>query len=187
MVPIHKIVRIRLKNMQKRPLLLTKITPPPFLFQCKLVAKAITCTKVSIMSIHISPNKRISDIQNAFNAAYPHLKLQFFSKAHGENKGSFAKFMIHDRNTTLAMLNPELREGTVSIVPETKTWALEQTFETEFQLHVQVFRQSGSIWLETSVSDQLTLAEQETKGARSLLSFEDPTIAEEPSDYRDQE
>ena len=138
------------------------------------------------MNIQIHSSQHILDVQNAFSAIYPHLKLQFFSKAHGENKGSFSKFLIHDRNTLLAALNPALTEGSVSIAADTKTWALEHAFETEFQLHVQVFRQSGSIWLETSISDQLTLAEQEAKGLKSILAIENPNEEEEQEDYHEQ-
>lgn len=139
------------------------------------------------MTIHIRPNDHISDLQNAFTTAYPHLKLQFFSKSHGESKGSFAKFMIHDRNTQLRDLNPELRESSISIAPDTITWALEKNFEESFLLHVQVFRQSGSIWLETSVSDHLTLAEQEAKAAKSTIVTEAETTNEGQNDYHEQE
>jgi hypothetical protein len=139
------------------------------------------------MTIQISPNDHISDLQNAFTATYPHLKLQFFSKAHGESKGSFAKFLIHDRNTLLGDLNPVLRASSISIAPDTITWALEKNFEEAFNLHVQVFRQSGSIWLETSVSDHLTLAEQEAKGAKSTRDLEPNPIEEEQKDYGEQE
>jgi hypothetical protein len=141
---------------------------------------------MSIMNIQIHPSQHIFDVQNAFSAIYPHLKLQFFSKAHGENKGSFSKFLIHDRNTLLETLNPALTEGSVSIAADNTTWVLEHTFETEFQLYVQVFRQSGSLWLETSISDQLTLAEQEAKGAKSMLSVENPSEEEEKEDYHEQ-
>lgn len=137
------------------------------------------------MNIQIHPSQHIFDVQNAFSAIYPHLKLQFFSKAHEENKGSFSKFLIHDRNTLLGELNPALTEGSVSIAADNKTWALEHAFETEFQLYVQVFRQSGSLWLETSISDQLTLAEQEAKGAKSMPSVENPN-EEEKEDYHEQ-
>jgi hypothetical protein len=139
------------------------------------------------MTIHIRPNDPISDLQNSFTAAYPHLKLQFFSKSHGESKGSFAKFLIHDRSTLLSALNPELRESSISIAPDTITWALEKNFEEAFLLHVQVFRQSGSIWLETSVSDHLTLAEQEAKAAKSTIATEAETTNEEQNDYHEQE
>ncbi len=139
------------------------------------------------MTIHVNPNDPISDLQNAFTAVYPHLKLQFFSKAHGESKGSFAKFLIHDRSTLLSALNPELRTSSISIAPDTITWALEKNFEEAFLLHVQVFRQSGSIWLETSVSDHLTLAEQEAKGAKSTITAEAEPTNEEQNDYHEQE
>ena len=95
--------------------------------------------------------------------------------------------MIHDRNTRLGDLNPALRASSISIAPETITWALEKNFEEAFNLHVQVFRQSGSIWLETSVSDHLTLAEQEAKGAKSTLTTVGQDAAEEQNDYHEQE
>ena len=139
------------------------------------------------MTLSIRPSDHISDVQNAFAAAYPHLKLQFFSKAHGESKGSFAKFLIHDRNTLLGVLNPNLQAGEVNISSETVTWALEKFFEENFHLHVQVFRQSGSIWLETSVSDHLSLAEQEMKGAKSTQNPESTASEAEVKDYREQE
>jgi hypothetical protein len=37
---------------------------------------------------------------------------------------------------------------------------LEQFFEREFELHIQVFRKVGNTWQETTLSDQLTLGEQ---------------------------
>ena len=65
-----------------------------------------------------------------------------------------------------------------------RTWELEERFEKDFGLHVQVFRKSGNIWLETSVSDDLTLAQQNEKGKN------DDSIQQEfvdPMDYREQE
>lgn len=139
------------------------------------------------MTLAINPNDHISDVQNAFALVYPHLKLQFFSKAHGESKGSFAKFLIHNRNTLLSALNPALEVGEVNISPDTITWALEKKFAENFHLHVQVFRQSGVLWLETSISDHLTLAEQEIKGAASLQNLQATPGDQEPQDYREQE
>ena len=67
------------------------------------------------------------------------------------------------------------------------TSGVEKNFEEAFLLHVQVFRQSGSIWLETSVSDHLTLAEQEAKAAKSTIATEAETTNEEQNDYHEQE
>jgi hypothetical protein len=64
------------------------------------------------------------------------------------------------------------------------TWQLERLFEQEFGLHVQVFRKSGNIWLMTTVSDSLTLEEQNFKGLESLRHHAD---LGEISDYREQD
>ena len=41
---------------------------------------------------------------------------------------------------------------------------LEEIFETNFGLHVQIFRKSGKIWLETSTTDGWTLNQQNEEG-----------------------
>lgn len=139
------------------------------------------------MTIKIHPNDRILDIQKAFSAVYPHLKLQFFSKPHQENKGSFAKFLIHDPQTKVIELNPSIMAGSIGINPGTQTWSLEKNFEKLFKLHAQVFRKSGTIWLETSVSDYLSLGEQEKKGAEPELEAEAGQEWQEIYDYHEQD
>ena len=61
-------------------------------------------------------------------------------------------------------------------------WQVERLFEKEFGLHVQVFRQSGEVWLETSVSDDLTLEQQQARASAS----QHPQPAE-MIDYREQD
>ncbi|MBK8556702.1 MAG: hypothetical protein IPL65_13445 [Lewinellaceae bacterium] len=56
--------------------------------------------------------------------------------------------------------------------------------EEQCGLHVQLFRKSGSLWLETSRTDQLTLAQQNAKGESSEHIR---PMDEEIPDYREQE
>jgi hypothetical protein len=44
---------------------------------------------------------------------------------------------------------------------------LERLFVENFGLNAQVFRRSGTLWLQTSATDNWTLAEQNRKGGHS--------------------
>jgi hypothetical protein len=56
--------------------------------------------------------------------------------------------------------------------------------ESDYGLHVQVFRKSGNIWLETSVSDHLTLSEQQER-ARASEHVQQEFV--DPMDYRERD
>lgn len=72
----------------------------------------------------------------------------------------------------------------IDLRADMKVMEVEKLFEEQFGLHVQVFRRSGKIWLETSKSDHLTLAEQELK---ALDSDHIHTEFGDPMDYREQD
>ena len=136
------------------------------------------------MKIRLSQEFTIAEVQHAFQEVFPYLKLVFFSKPHKAFKGSAAKYLIQDRNQKLGSLEKEPKEGVLYLEAEMPTWQVERLFEEEFGLHVQVFRKSGNTWLETSVTDDLTLEEQNVKGKageRHHFEFIDPI------DYREQE
>jgi hypothetical protein len=42
-----------------------------------------------------------------------------------------------------------------------KTSTFEQTLKEKFGINVQVFRKAGELWLQTTITDHWTLAEQE--------------------------
>lgn len=136
------------------------------------------------MKIHVSPEKTISQIQEEFTEVFPFLKLVFFSKPHKAYKSSHAKFLISETGRTLGSMEKQPKNGDLYIELEMPTWQLERLFEEEFGLHVQVFRKSGNTWLETSVTDDLTLEDQNAKGkASERLHFE----VVDPIDYREQD
>jgi len=136
------------------------------------------------MKIQISPERTIGDVQDAFHETFPFLKLVFFSKPHREFKGSPAKYLIEDRGQGLGSLMPEPKEGFVSLEPDMPTFRAERIFEEAFGLYVQVMRKSGETWLVTSVTDELTLEQQNAKGrASEHVNF----LPEDDYDYREQE
>ncbi|MBX2890153.1 MAG: hypothetical protein KF734_04450 [Saprospiraceae bacterium] len=136
------------------------------------------------MIIEILKDKTIGQIQEEFSNTFPYLKLVFFSKPHKAYKGSPAKFIVDDGNMPLGELIKKHEGGHIYIEPEMPTWQVERLFESEFGLYVQVFRKSGNTWLVTSVTDDLTLEEQNVKGKNSQRHHFDLV---DPLDYREQD
>lgn len=136
------------------------------------------------MKLRIEGKVTIAEIQKAFNDEFPYLKLVFFTRPHRAYKGSNAKFLLEDRSCPLAKVSQLKREGILYIEPEMPVWQAERLFEEEFGLHIQVFRKSGSVWLETSVTDDLSLEQQNEMGHAA----EQPvTPIDGPLDYREQD
>ncbi len=136
------------------------------------------------MKIQISPERTIGAVQDAFQEVFPFLKIVFFSKPHRVFKGSPAKYLIDNRDQQLGALMAEPKEGFLSLEPDTPTFHAERLVEDAFGLYVQVMRKSGDTWLVTSVTDSLTLEEQNAKGrASENVNFLPP----EMMDYREQE
>ncbi len=136
------------------------------------------------MQLPILKNATLGDTKAAFNAAYPQLKLAFFSKEHKKNKGSHSKFLISDDECLLGDVQGFRAEGLLDIEPFQHTWEVEKMIEDETGLHVQILRKSGNLWLETIESDNLTLDEQ-IERAQQQDQFQQPMV--DPMDYREQD
>lgn len=123
------------------------------------------------MQLEISDNKKISSLKEEFHAMFPYLKIEVFIKPQPSN-GISAKDMIRYSDKTLGQFRNMHNEGNISITPQTTVTELESTFRKYFGLSVQVFRRSGSVWLETTVTDSWTLQEQNEQG-ESLTNYID--------------
>ena len=111
------------------------------------------------MKILISDTKQVRTLQKQFQAEFPHLRLEFFWKDHGNGESSLWDDLV-DPHKTLGEFRRTHETGKVNIVPEMTVTELEKSFRETFGLSVQVFRQSGSGWLETTATDGWTLAKQ---------------------------
>ena len=115
------------------------------------------------MKIAINDHRKIFAIQEEFNTIFPYLKLEFFSKPHAPGGASPKKLVKHN-SATLGECRTIHKKGDLTIVPDMTVVDLEQNFGNVYGLGVQVFRKSGKSWLETTVTDNWTLAEQNRQG-----------------------
>ena len=115
------------------------------------------------MKITINDKRKIFAIQEEFNNAFPFLRIEFFSKPHKPGGGSSKKLIKHS-SVTLGECRTIHNTGSISITEEMTVTELEQRFSDVYGLGVQVFRKSGNVWLETTVTDGWTLKEQNDQG-----------------------
>jgi len=113
--------------------------------------------------IEVDKNQTIDFINSQFNKVYPFLRIGFFKEGHTKgNSVQRSKMILGNVKIIELMLrgNSEI----VDFNGQTTVWELEQEFEKKFGLHIQVFRKSGSIWLETTATDNWSLEQQNEQG-----------------------
>ncbi|MES2679481.1 MAG: hypothetical protein V4635_06325 [Bacteroidota bacterium] len=115
------------------------------------------------MKITINDNRRIFAIQETFSKNFPYLKLEFFAKGH-QHAGPLTKKFIKHPGETLGECRTVHNNGAITINGAMTVTELEQRFRDVYGLGVQVFRRSGKVWLETTVTDGWTLDEQNSQG-----------------------
>ena len=106
--------------------------------------------------LRISPERTISELQKDFARNYPFLKIDFY-----RNKGNFRDRLAE--SARLIMIGIK-KSGIIKISHDTTVGFLEEAFRTCFDLNVQVSRQSGRMWLETTMTDNWTLKQQNDHG-----------------------
>lgn len=115
------------------------------------------------MKIHIDDQQSIADIQEKFSNAFPYLKIEFFKKSHQVGEASAKEDMLPS-DTALGKWRTVHNEGDITITKEITVAEVESGFQKQFGIAAQVFRRSGTVWLETSTTDGWTLAEQNDQG-----------------------
>lgn len=115
------------------------------------------------MELIIKGDKTIAQLQREFSTVFPFLKIEFFDVPYKADKALPRDKMIkHDRK--LATLKRMHTEGAIAILPHDKVSDLEARLWDLFGLSAQVFRKSGNLWIETSLTDQWTLERQNNEG-----------------------
>lgn len=114
------------------------------------------------MEIAINDIKKIDSIQKEFNSTFPYLKIEFFAKP---QRPTFrATQSTLKQNQTIGECRSNHTNGTIDINPEMTVAELEKKFRERFGLFTQIFRKSGKVWLETTITDSWTLHEQNKQG-----------------------
>ena len=135
------------------------------------------------MKMHIHNTDTLEKVQESFNAEFPYLKLEFFTRPHEKGRPTEKHFMINVKRT-VDSCNPDLKDATVSIPTAMTVQELERVFQEELGLYIQVFRKSGKVWLETTATDDWSLFKQNEEGQELSVRQNEPR--EDFPDYHEQ-
>lgn len=122
------------------------------------------------MQIKISDRRKINGIQEEFSAAFPYLKLEFFPKPNGREKAVSKKTPVSS-DKTIGECRVNHNSGTITITPGMTVSDLADRFRNVYGLEVQLSRNSGKIWLETTLTESWTLEEQNNQGEALSRQF----------------
>ena len=110
------------------------------------------------MKIQINDHRKIFAIQEEFNKLFPHLKIEFKGKPN--TIGSSPSKKIYNSSKTLGDCRIEHTAGELTITPNMTAADLKQTLGDKYGLSINLLRQAGSEWIETSTNANLSLQEQ---------------------------
>ncbi len=120
------------------------------------------------MQLRIFPTQQISDLQKDFNAAFPYLRLEIldFKTCQASDDDNILKKSATPNPDTNYIGNYQgtITDGILEIEENMKVNELVRLFKEEFSLCVQVFRRSGIMWLQTSITADWTLKKQNEHG-----------------------
>ena len=122
------------------------------------------------MYIDINDKTSLREIQEAFSAFYPYLKIEFYSKRHGKYEASDEVFLI-EPNILIGDIKATHISGVLEILSSSKVSEVEKEFQVRFGLSVQVFRKEKETWEQTTGMDDFTLKELNEFGRNSSDEF----------------
>ena len=114
------------------------------------------------MKLIINDNITIKELQQQFSLGFLYLKLEFFDIP--PTKNGLPKSHMYPAYKLLGACRKMHHEGIVQITPGDTVQKLEGIFWTEYGLSAEVFRKSGNLWIETTLSDSWTLKKQNAEG-----------------------
>ena len=114
----------------------------------------------------IDKQKTIASVKAEFSSLYKGLKIEFFDQAHGKSEGTSAEHQF-PTDLTLDQICQNKTGGNITLADSMTVAEVEQAFEDKFGLHVQIYRRSNNLWLQTSSTDDWTLEVQNRKGMHS--------------------
>ncbi len=126
--------------------------------------------------LQVKKNKTIGDLQYDFNRAYSFLRIEIYKYANGR-LGADGR-----QKLGAAVLLTMFPEGELLITDAMTVGELEKIFQERFGMNVQVSRKSGTVWLETTMTDSWTLKQQNEHG-RELSTPANNNLTNDEIDY----
>jgi hypothetical protein len=124
------------------------------------------------MMIKINKESLVAKVQQEFSASYPFLKIEFF-KNHRNVKSKDQPISTAERFGHLTSLNGNTFH--LNIDEKRKVAELKNDFKELFGITADIFRRSGNMWIETSLTDDWSLEKQNNEGEQISSQSHYPT------------
>ncbi|RYZ50288.1 MAG: hypothetical protein EOP49_14280 [Sphingobacteriales bacterium] len=111
--------------------------------------------------IQLSSGLRVDELQRQFASYFPYLRLHFFLTPETDEFNARA---VPTPGTYSLKTVGLTHEAMLEIYDGMTVRQLESMMKEQFGLTAQVFRHSGTIWLETTMTDDWTLYQQNEHG-----------------------
>jgi hypothetical protein len=116
------------------------------------------------MELRINNNTALTQVQSEFNKLYPYLKIEFVPR-NGDKNGKSARLST----TSTFKQMPDDKDVAINISSCRTVADVERDFKESTGLSIQLYRKSGNLWIETSLTDDWTLERQNQSG--EILSY----------------
>ncbi|AFD06552.1 hypothetical protein Solca_1473 [Solitalea canadensis DSM 3403] len=118
---------------------------------------------MTMTTLRIDNNATVTDLQRNFNKEYSYLKVEFFRHQHETKKASPKSDQIDSKDLLINYL-ANGNSNTIDISEDRTVAMVEKDFWEKLGLSAQIFRKSGNLWIETSLTDDWTLSRQNYEG-----------------------
>ena len=115
------------------------------------------------MKITVDNEGNTGCVQEQFNAYFPYLKLEFYDLHEAMVKSTAVKPFM-DPRYKLRDSRKSIKGGEIIVDGEMTVAQLERKVYETFGIHAEVLRKSGNIWLETTLTSEWTLHQQNVMG-----------------------
>jgi hypothetical protein len=110
------------------------------------------------MKIQINDHRKIFAIQEEFNSLFPRLKIEFLAKPNTADGPASEK--IRKASKKIGDCRVQHTSGELTITSGMTASDLKQILSDKYGLSIELFRQLGSGWVETTDNNKLSLQEQ---------------------------
>ena len=123
------------------------------------------------MTISITSERLIKDIQHEFSQVFPFLKIEFQRKPRPSMNSTHKIYALPNEFITGHSIKTNSRK-TIVITPFMTVRELEDICEKNFGVFVQFYRKSGNLWLKVTMTDNWTMKQQNELGSEISTLFD---------------
>lgn len=116
------------------------------------------------MHLQINGEQMVSKLQEDFSQVFPYLKIEFYRNGSKRQERYPATKMIAPSRLLKDAWVYKKDKGQLKLSGDMSVTDFENALMDEFGLSAQVFRHAGNVWLETTMTDNWTLKQQNEHG-----------------------